>query len=122
MTRTVALVAFLLAAAPASAVDLAPRDCGKSPTRNHYIHVDAHSTCGFGLATWRALRDYSEDGPGFIPAVEKDFKLRVAHKGRKVRLDCRAIVRAHGEFDFYCNNLNRWRGSRVVRFDNATLP
>jgi hypothetical protein len=119
--RSIAIAALAVTAAPASAADPAPKDCGKTPSGRHFLHVDAGSKCDFGIATYRALKAYDE-AEGFIPAVEKDFVLKVAYRGRKVKLDCRALVRAHGEFDYYCNNLNRWRGTRVVRFDNATLP
>ncbi|MFL5846522.1 MAG: hypothetical protein ACJ762_17695 [Solirubrobacteraceae bacterium] len=123
MIRSFAVLAALAFAAPAAAaVSPVPKDCGETPSGRHAIHVDANSDCDFGAATAKALKAYDEQGPGFVPAVEKDFVLKVAYKGHKVKMDCRALVRAHGEFDFYCNNLNRFRGFRVVRFDNLTLP
>ena len=120
--RSLTALALLALAAPAAAADPAPKDCGKTPSGRHFVHVDAKASCAFATATYQALKAYDE-GPGFVPAVEKDFELKVAYRGRKVRLDCRALVSAHGEFDYYCNNLNRY-GSRVVRFETQrpTLP
>ncbi|MCW2992163.1 MAG: hypothetical protein JWM73_2757 [Solirubrobacterales bacterium] len=120
-----ATLAALVSAAPAAAADAAPKDCGPTPSGNHDIHVDAGSKCAFGLATYQALKTFDEThtgSDGFIAAVDKDFKLRVPSNGHKVRLDCRAIARAHGVFDFYCNNMNTWGGTRVVRFDATNLP
>jgi hypothetical protein len=35
-------------------------------------------------------------------------------------LDRRANARAHGQFDFSCNDINRG-GSRIVKLDNQTV-
>lgn len=119
--RPLVLGLALAAAAPAvAATDPAPKNCGLTPPKYHRIRVDRGSTCGFGLATYRALKAYS-DKQGFVSAVEKSFVLKPRYKGKTYPMDCRALARAHGEFDFYCNDLNR-RGTHVVRFDNATLP
>lgn len=123
MTRILMLLASagsLLAVAPALAADPAPRNCGLTPSKTYLVRVDAASTCAFGTATYKAMVAY-DAGPGFISAVSKNFTLNVSSAGHTITMDCRANARAHGQFDFACNSLNR-RGTRVVKLDNQTLP
>ena len=115
------LAALAVAVAPASAnTGAAPKDCGLSPSKYLHIYVDKASTCAFGVATWRALKAYSNTH-AFPSAVEKNFVLVPSTNGHRVTLDCRALARAHGEFDYYCNNLNR-RGTHVVQMDTTMEP
>jgi hypothetical protein len=110
----------LLAAAPAAATSPAPKHCGETPNKRYAVRVDQASACSFGMATYRSIVDYDRRA-GFVAAVSKNFTLRVTDSGRTVTMDCRANARAHGEFDFACNNLNRG-GRRVVKLDTLMLP
>src|SRR4051794_5375826 len=115
-------VALLAAAAPAAAfTKAAPKDCGPTPPKYHEIHVDAGTQCDFGLATYHALKAYDKNVHEFYSADERNFVLKVAYSGRKIAMDCRSRTRAHGELDYYCNNLNRG-GSRVVQFETLMEP
>lgn len=121
LTLFAAAIAALGLAAPVSlASSPAPKDCGLTPNKHFRIHVDADSPCTFGTHTYEALVRYDRTHrgeSGFISGESKNFELDVSG----VVMDCRALARAHGEFDFYCNDLNR-RGTHVVRMDNETLP
>ena len=120
ITLLLALAGSLLAVTPALAADPAPRTCGLTASKTYLVRVDAASTCTFGTATYKAMVVY-DSGPGFVSAVSKNFTLNVSSAGHTITLDCRANARAHGQFDFACNNLNRG-GTRVVKLDNQTLP
>jgi len=123
MTRKTLLattISALAITAPAQAANPAPKDCGLTPNKHFRIHVDQELPCAFGKQTYDALALYDRTHrgeSGFISGESKNFELDVTG----VIMDCRALARAHGEFDFYCNDLNR-RGNRVVRMDNETLP
>lgn len=111
-------VAVAVGASPAPAAPAAPKDCGRTPSGTYRMRVDAGSPCRFAVATWRAI--FAGDR-SFPAAVSRNFRLRVRDGEQKVTLDCRANARAHGEFDFACNDLNRY-GSHIVRLRNLTLP
>jgi len=117
-----ALALMLLAAAPAAArTNPAPQSCGLTPNKHYEINIDADSRCEFGFATYHALQSYDKNVHQFYSADERNFTLNVSYNGHRTKMDCRSLTRAHGELDFYCNNLNRY-GTHVVHFDNATLP
>ena len=122
MRTPLVLALTLLVTVPAAArTSPAPKDCGKTPPGYHEIHVDAGSRCDFGLATYHALHSYDKNVHSFYSADERNFTLHVSYRGYVVRMDCRSLTRAHGELDFYCNNLNR-RGTRVVQFETLLEP
>jgi ribosomal protein L37E len=111
------LTIALLAAGSAAATDPAPRRCGDTPSGTYAVRVDRGSTCGFGMATYRAIAARND----FVSAVSKNFTVRVSSAGHATTMDCRANARAHGQFDFACNTINRG-GSQVVVLANKTLP
>lgn len=103
-----------LAAVPTTA-DAALKKCGKTPSKTYDVSVSGAS-CAFAMATYRATIAY-DNKHHFVSGVSRNYSITVQGKP----MDCRANARAHGQFDFACNDLNRY-GQRIVRLDNATLP
>jgi hypothetical protein len=106
----------------AASLSYRPVACGTTFNRRFAIHVTRRTGCTLGRAAYRALRAYdrSPDG-GFVAGSPKRFPLEIVVPGRArpVPVQGRAVVRAHGEFDF--TFINRARGISI-RYDNLTLP
>jgi hypothetical protein len=122
--RLAALAAPLLTlvlAATASA-ELTPKSCGQTYNGRYDVRVSQPTSCSFADRTYRAIQAFDRAHEGFFcAACEHNFRIRVSNGKRNVRMDCRDLTRAHGELDFHCNNIN-YRGNKIVKLINATLP
>ncbi|CAB4908722.1 unannotated protein [freshwater metagenome] len=98
-----------------------PVDCGPTRSGTYRMLVSRPTGCRFARATYEAFRRDAEAGRELVSGVSTRFVLPVRDpvRRRTVRLDVRAIARAHGAFDF---TFVRRSANRSVAFENLTLP
>ncbi|MDO9408118.1 hypothetical protein [Patulibacter sp.] len=98
-----------------------PVDCGPTRSGTYRMLVSRPTGCRFARATYEAFRRDLEGGRELVSGVGTRYVLAVRDPARRrtVRLDVRAIARAHGEFDF---TFVRRSANRSLAFENLTLP